>query len=63
MGLAISGMAPAVVTWEGLRAWAGFMNLDLEPWEARTMIEMGYRRAVIESEAKPKASSSSQGKP
>ncbi|QUS39557.1 hypothetical protein RPMA_12455 [Tardiphaga alba] len=54
MGLAISGMAPPVVTWEGLAAWRMQMGIELEPWEARTIVRLGYLRAAVLSEEKPK---------
>jgi hypothetical protein len=50
MGLAINGMAPATVTWEGLRAWCELMGIELEPWEAMALVELGSLRARIESE-------------
>jgi len=55
MGLTITGMAPAVVTWEGLASWCDLMGVDLEPWEALTMIRLGHLRANIESEKIAKA--------
>lgn len=51
MGLACNGMGPSVVTWEGLRAWRLEMGLTLEPWEARTLVLLGNRRAGIDSQA------------
>lgn len=50
MGLAQNGMGPAVVTWEAMMAWCGFTGIALEPWEARTLVILGQRRAVIQSE-------------
>jgi hypothetical protein len=54
-GLAVTGMAPSVVTWEGLESWARQMGVDLEPREARTLVRLGQKRAEILSEEKPKA--------
>ena len=57
MGLAVSGMAPPVVTWEGLAAWRAQMDITLEPWEARAVMRMSCLRANVLSEEKPKPSS------
>lgn len=37
-GVAPSGMAPVVVTWEAISAWSSLMLVTLEPWEAQAMI-------------------------
>jgi hypothetical protein len=50
LGLAITGMAPPVVTWESVAAWAGLMGVHLQPWEASAMVVLGYTRAVVTSE-------------
>jgi hypothetical protein len=50
LGLAITGMAPPVVTWQGVAAWADLMDIRLQPWEARTMVVLGYTRFVVSSE-------------
>lgn len=55
MGVAVNGMAPAVVTWEGVAAWSRLMGIDLEPWEAMTMIRLGHLRANTEAEKINKA--------
>ena len=62
MGLAVSGMAPPVITWEGLAAWRAQMGVDLEPWEARTVVRMSCLRASILSEEKPKPPPSPNGR-
>lgn len=49
-GLASGGFGPPVVTWEALDAWCRLTGVTLEPWEARTLIRLGQRRAIIESE-------------
>lgn len=54
MGLAANGFGPALVTWEALRAWSEFMAVSLEPWEAKVLVTLGYRRAVIDSEEQEK---------
>lgn len=64
MGLAVSGMAPPVVTWEGLAAWRAQMGIDLCPWEARAIVRMSCLRANILSEEKPKPPAPSEnGRP
>jgi hypothetical protein len=45
-------MGPALVTWESLVAWSRFAGIVLMPWEARALVTLGYKRAVIESEDK-----------
>ncbi len=60
MGLAINGMAPAVVTWEGIASWSAVMDVALEPWEALAMVRLGNVRANIESE---KINATSKTKP
>jgi hypothetical protein len=45
-----SGFGPAIVTWPALANWASFMRLDLEPWEARTLVRLGTTRAAVLSE-------------
>lgn len=50
MGLASNGFGPPLVTWEALKAWSEFVTIQLEPWEARVLVTLGYKRAVIESE-------------
>jgi hypothetical protein len=55
MGLAISGMGPSAVTWEGLYAWSLQMRVELESWEALALIRIGYVRAVVLSEDPKKA--------
>ncbi len=49
-GLQISGMAPAVVTWESVSHWSRQMDVELEPWETREMVNLGNLRAGIQSE-------------
>lgn len=44
-------MAPVTVSWEALRAWTQLMAIDLDPWEAAVLVDLGQRRAVIEMEA------------
>jgi hypothetical protein len=55
LGLAITGMAPAAVTWEGVTSWAALMRIDLEPWEAMTIVRLGTIRASIQSQEMAKA--------
>ncbi|MCK1568992.1 hypothetical protein IVB08_34605 [Bradyrhizobium sp. 173] len=63
MGLASNGFGPALVTWEALRAWSEFMAVSLEPWEAKVLVTLGYRRAVIaDEEQAKKAQRGSQNK-
>lgn len=56
LGLPLNGMAPPVVTWDVLRAWALQMQIDLEPWEALTLVRLGSARAAIISEHNEKKS-------
>lgn len=56
MGLSSNGFGPALVTWEALKAWSEFMALSLEPWEAKVLVTLGYRRAVIDGEEQAKKS-------
>jgi hypothetical protein len=58
MGIAVNGMSPAVVTWEGVAAWCALMGIRLEPWEVLTMIRLGLTRANIEAEKINKAAKS-----
>jgi hypothetical protein len=50
LGLAVSGMAPAVVTWEGLRSWCALMEIELDPEEALVLVRLGYEAASAQSE-------------
>jgi hypothetical protein len=50
MGLGSNGMSPSLVTWESFGAWSDFMRIPLEPWEARTLVELGLKQASIESD-------------
>jgi hypothetical protein len=45
-----SGFGPAIVSWQAMRAWADFMQVDLDPWEARALVKLGEERAAILSE-------------
>lgn len=49
-GLPQGGFGPAVVTWESLNAWSQLTDTELEPWEARTLIRLGARRAAVMGE-------------
>lgn len=53
-GLSSGGMGPSTVTWEGLAAWSALMKIEMEPWESFVMVRLGYLRALIQSEEKPK---------
>jgi len=33
------------VTWEGLAAWSDITGIELLPWEARAMVQLGSVRA------------------
>ncbi len=50
MGLAASGMAPAVVTWESVRSWCALMEIELDPEEALVLVRLGHEAAVATSE-------------
>lgn len=56
MGLSSNGFGPALVTWEALRAWSEFMAVRLEPWEAKVLVTLGYKRAVIDGEEQARKS-------
>ncbi len=49
-GLPVNGMAPASATWEGVAAWAALMRIDMEPWEANVMIDLGLLRSNVVAE-------------
>lgn len=50
-GLAPNGFAPPVITWEALRAWQALADVgQLEPWEAKTLVQLGMLRASISAE-------------
>lgn len=50
MGLASNGMGPPLVTWESLVAWSRFSRVALMGWEARALVDLGYKRAIVQSE-------------
>lgn len=51
LGLSPTGFAPPVVTWEALQTWQIIMDVGpLEPWEARTLVQLGMLRASVLSE-------------
>lgn len=51
LGIAITGMAPPVVTWVDLIAWQTTTGIiTLEGWEARTLVMLGALRAGISAE-------------
>lgn len=52
MGMPISGMAPAVISWDTLQAWESLTNTALEPWEAQTVVQLSMMRAGIQSETR-----------
>lgn len=47
MGISSNGFSPALITWEGLRAWSDLRGIDLDPKDALTLIRLGHRRAII----------------
>jgi hypothetical protein len=50
-GLPSNGFGPALVTWEALIAWQSLMDIGpLEPWEAKTLVDLGMLRAQVASE-------------
>lgn len=55
LGLASSGMAPAVVTWEGMTAWCRLMAIEIDPDEALVLVRLGREAVNAASEriAKP----------
>lgn len=50
LGVASSGMAPAQVTWNDVATWAHLTGIELEPWEARTLVLLGATRTGIQAE-------------
>jgi hypothetical protein len=52
-GIEAPGFGAPVVTWEAVAAWCSLCEVELEPWEARTLVELGQVRAMILLE-KPK---------
>jgi hypothetical protein len=50
MGMAASGMAYPVITWEGLYGWARLMQIDIEPWEVDVLINLSCIRANVHAE-------------
>ncbi|MCW5695776.1 MAG: hypothetical protein KIS96_03465 [Bauldia sp.] len=64
LGLASSGMAPAVVTWRDITDWQEQTGEIVEPWEARALVSLGALRASIAVEkTKKKAKTPSEPKP
>lgn len=55
LGMASSGMAPAKVTWEGLKSWCRLMKIKLDPEEALVLVRLGHESAVAQSEEINKA--------
>jgi hypothetical protein len=49
-GLAVTGMAPAIVTWESVSHWSAQMDVELEPWEVKELVFLGNLRARTQSE-------------
>lgn len=38
------------MTWQGVRAWAIVMRVDLEPWEAEVIVTLGNLRVNLHAE-------------
>lgn len=56
-GLQANGFAPPMVTWEAIGAWQRLTEFGaLEPWEARTLVQLGMVRAMVAAEQNPKPS-------
>lgn len=51
LGLASNGMGPAVITWEGLKAWCELRVTPLTRWESLALVRLGQLRALVRSEA------------
>jgi len=50
-GLVHNGMMQPTVTWEAIRAWQLACDIGpIEPWEARTLVQLGLLRANILAE-------------
>jgi len=54
LGLASGGFGPPLLTWEALKAWSDFAAVKLEPWEAKVLVTLGYKRAVVDGEEQEK---------
>lgn len=55
-GVAVGGFGPAVVTWGDIGWWSMLMRITLEPWEARTLVQLSVIRAnVLTAETKKPA--------
>lgn len=53
-GLSATGFGPPSITWEALRAWQDLTGVGpLDPWEARTLVQLGMLRASVQAEKKP----------
>lgn len=50
LGIASTGMGPAVVTWEGMTAWCRLMAIKLDPEEALVLVKLGREAANAASE-------------
>ena len=61
-GLELTGWAPQVVTWRDIRAWTELMFVELYPWEARTLVNLGTLRASIHASKSKKPAAGSGGK-
>lgn len=53
LGIEAPGFGAPVVTWEAVYAWSSLMGIELEPWEAMALVDLGQKRAMILLE-KPK---------
>lgn len=50
-GLSSNGFGPPLVTWEAIAAWQRLADIGpIEPWEARTLVQLGMLRAGITGE-------------
>lgn len=50
LGMSVNGMAPPRISWELVSAWQTLMRLQLDPWEAETIVYLGALRAAIQAE-------------
>lgn len=54
-GCAVTGMAPAVITWTDLCDWQRISGHVLDEWEAMALVQLGGLRASVLTEDKTKA--------
>lgn len=54
-GLPINGMVAPTISWDTLKAWQDLARIELEPWQAQTLVRLGSLRVSIQMEVSDKA--------